>query len=325
MFKTRITEMLGVQIPILQGGMMWLSNAELASAVSNAGGLGIITALTCKTPKGLKSEIRKTRRLTDNPFAVNVSMLPGVISEDIYKGFFDEIIDEGVKVVETAGGNPEKYLPKLKRAGVKVIHKVPSIRHARKAEALGVDAVTIVGFESAGHPGMDDVTTLILIAKATEILKIPVIAAGGICNAKGFLAALCLGAEGILMGTRFLLSKECKAHPAIKEKLVALTERDTIIIERSIRNPRRVVSNKAALRAAEMENKGATIEELLGVTSGRWTERAFQEGDAEIGILSCGQALGLINEVEEVPAIIRDMVEGARNIYQRLGDILLSG
>ncbi len=252
-FKTKVTELLDIQYPIIQGGLQWLSTAKLAAAVSNAGGLGIITARSFERKERLKEEIRNAKDLTDKPFGVNVSMLPKPVSGEMTEEYFDAIIEEGVKVVETAGRNPEPYIPKLKEAGIKVIHKVPAVRYAQKAEKVGVDAVTIVGFECGGHPGMDDVTTMILIPKAVQVLKIPVIAAGGICDARGFMAALSLGADGVLMGTRFMLTRECWMHPRIKEKLLEATELDTMIIERSIRNPIRVIRNKAAIKAQEME------------------------------------------------------------------------
>src|SRR4030042_5650827 len=199
--------------------MQWLSTAELAAAVSKSGGFGIITALSCGSKEGLRNEIQKCKALTDKPFGVNCSMLPDVTSGERIEEYVDAIVEEGVTAVETAGRTPEPYLPRLKEAGIKVIHKVPAMRYAQTAERIGVDAVTIVGFECAGHPGMDDVTTFILVQKAARVLNIPVIAAGGICDARGFVAALALGAEGVLMGTRFMLTHECWAHPRIKEQL----------------------------------------------------------------------------------------------------------
>lgn len=322
MFKTRITEMLGIEYPIIQGGMQWLATAELASAVSNAGGLGIITALSFENKRRLKEEIKKCKELTEKPFGVNVSMLPDTAGGERTEEYFDAIIEEGVTVVETAGRSPEPYLPKLKEAGIKVIHKVPAVRYAQTAERVGVDAVTVVGFECAGHPGMDDVTTLILVQKATRILKIPVIAGGGICDAKGFVAALALGAEGVLMGTCFMLTHECWAHPRIKEQLLHATELDTMIIERSIQNAARVMKNKAAEQALTMEERGATLEELLTVISGQLGLKAFQEGDLDAGVITCGQVVGLIDDLKAIPEVIDEMVNGAREIYKRLGTVL---
>ena len=321
MFKTRITEMLDIEYPIIQGGMMWLSTAELAAAVSNAGGFGIIAALTYRSGEGLKEAIRQCKDLTDKPFGVNVSMLPDLATDEKIEEFFDAIVEEGVMAVETAGRNPEPYLPKLKEAGIKVIHKVPAVRHAQRTEKIGVDAVTIVGFECAGHPGMDDVTTFVLVQKAAHELGIPVIAGGGICDAKGFVAALALGAEGVLMGTRFMLTHECWAHQRIKGQLLRATELDTMIIERSINNAARVIKNQAALRAFEMEERGATLEELLTVISGQVGLKAFQEGDIDAGVIACGQVVGVIDSLKSVKEVIDEIVDNAHDIYRRLGNM----
>ena len=321
MFKTRITEMLDIEYPIIQGGMMWLSTAELAAAVSNAGGFGIIAALTYRSGEGLKEAIRQCKDLTDKPFGVNVSMLPDLATDEKIEEFFDAIVEEGVMAVETAGRNPEPYLPKLKEAGIKVIHKVPAVRHAQRTEKIGVDAVTIVGFECAGHPGMDDVTTFVLVQKAARELGIPVIAGGGICDAKGFVAALALGAEGVLMGTRFMLTHECWAHQRIKGQLLRATELDTMIIERSINNAARVIKNQAALRAFEMEERGATLEELLTVISGQVGLKAFQEGDIDAGVIACGQVVGVIDSLKSVKEVIDEIVDNAHDIYRRLGNM----
>jgi NADH:quinone reductase (non-electrogenic) len=319
MFKTRITEMLNIEYPIIQGGMMWLATAELAAAVSNAGGFGIIAALSSKSGEGLKEEIRKCKDLTDKPFGVNVSMLPDLATGEKIEEYFDAIVEEGVAAVETAGRNPEPYLSKLKEAGIKVIHKVPAVRHAQRAEQIGVDAVTLVGFECAGHPGMDDVTTFILVQKASRELSIPVIAAGGICDAKGFVAALALGAEGVLMGTRFMLTHECWAPQRIKGQLLQATELDTMIIERSINNAARVIKNQAALRALEMEQQGATLEELLTVISGQVGLKAFQEDDSDAGVIACGQVVGVIDTLKSVKEVIDQIIDDAHEICRRLG------
>jgi NAD(P)H-dependent flavin oxidoreductase YrpB (nitropropane dioxygenase family) len=321
MFKTRITQMLGIEYPIIQGGMMWLSTAELAAAVSNAGGFGIITALSCGSKEGLRQEIHKCKGLTDKPFGVNVSMLPRLTANDQTEGYFDVIIEEGVTGVETSGRNPEPYLPRLKQAGIKVIHKVPAVRFAQKAESVGVDAVTLVGFECGGLPGMDDVTTFILIQKATKVLNIPVVAGGGICDAKGFMAALALGAEGVLMGTRFMLTDECWAHPQIKERLLQATELDTVLVARSIQNASRVIKNQAAVRALEMEQRNATLEELRTIVNSQVGLKTLQEGDADGGIIACGQVIGLISDLKRVGEVIQEMVNGAEEICRRFKEI----
>jgi NAD(P)H-dependent flavin oxidoreductase YrpB (nitropropane dioxygenase family) len=319
MFKTRVTEMLDIEYPIIQGGMMWLATPELAAAVSNGGGLGIIAALNSVSGAGLKEEIRKCKDLTDKPFGVNVSMLPDLTTGEKTGEYIDAIIAEGVAAVETAGRNPAPYVPLLKKAGIKVIHKVPAVRHALKAEQIGVDAVTIVGFECAGHPGMDDVTTFILVQKASRELGIPVIAGGGICDAKGFVAALALGAEGVLMGTRFMLTHECWAPERIKGELLKATELDTMIIERSINNAARVIKNQAALRALEMEEQGATLEELLTVISGKVGLKAFQDDDTDAGVIACGQVVGVIDTLKSVKEVIDEIIDDAHDIYRRLG------
>jgi NAD(P)H-dependent flavin oxidoreductase YrpB (nitropropane dioxygenase family) len=321
MFKTRVTEMLNIEYPIIQGGMMWLATAELAAAVSNAGGFGIIAALSCGSKEGLREEIRKCKDLTDKPFGVNVSMLPDLTTGEQTEEYIDAIVEERVQAVETAGRTPEPYLPRLTEAGIKVIHKVPAVRHAQTAERLGVDAVTIVGFECAGHPGMDDVTTFVLVQKAARVLNIPVIAGGGICDAKGFVAALALGAEGVLMGTRFMLTLECWAHQKIKEQLLQATELDTMIIERSIQNAARCIKNQAAMRALEMEQDGATLEELLTVVSGQVGLKALQEGDTDAGVVACGQVVGLIDQLKSVKEVIDEVVKGSYDICQDLREM----
>ena len=319
MLRTRITEMLGIEYPIIQGGMMWLATAELAAAVSNAGGLGIIAALSCGDGDGLRREIVKCRELTDKPFGVNISMLPDLATDERLEEFVNAAVAEQVAVVETAGRTPEPYLPRLKGAGIKVIHKIPAVRYAQTAERLGVDAVALVGFEAAGHPGMDEVTTFVLIQKASRVVTIPVIAAGGICDARGFVAALALGAEGVLMGTRFMLTRECWADERIKAWLTKATELDTMIIERSINNAARVIKNEPAARALAMEERGATLAELLTVISGRLARKAYQEGDRDAGVISCGQVIGLIDTVPAVNEVMAEIIDGAHAIYRRLG------
>jgi nitronate monooxygenase len=317
MLKTRITEMLGIEYPIIQGGMLWLSTAELAAAVSNAGGFGIISALSCGSKEGLRKEIRRCKDLTDKPFGVNCSMISRLAADDRTEGYFDTIIEEGVIGVETSGRNPEPYLPRLKEAGIKVMHKVPAVRFAQKAENVGVDAVVLVGFECGGLPGMDDVTTFILIQKATTVLSIPVVAGGGICDAKGFMAALALGAEGVLMGTRFMLTRECWMHHRIKERLLQATELDTAIVARSIQGATRVLKNQAAMRVLEMEQRGVTPEELRTFLSSQGGLKALREGDSEEGIFACGQVIGLIERLKSVQQVIGELVAGAEEIYCR--------
>ncbi len=320
-YETRITKMLGITYPILMGGLQWLAKAEMVSAVSNAGGLGFITAVSCSSGEELREEIRKTRSMTDKPFGVNISMLPVIMPSDMTETFIDVVCEEGISVVETAGRNPEPYLPKLKSAGIKVIHKVPAVRYAQKAERVGVDAVTIVGFECGGHPGIDDVSTLIALPKTAETVSIPVIAAGGFCDGKGLVAALCLGADAILMGTRFMASKESPIHENFKRWLIQAQETDTIVVERSIRNPARIMKNEAALTVASMEQQGATLEELLPIISGKIGKDAYLSGDTHSGCIACGQVVGRIYEIKSISEIINDIMSQAEQTMEKLNKI----
>ncbi|MFC1974592.1 NAD(P)H-dependent flavin oxidoreductase [Chloroflexota bacterium] len=320
MFKTRITEMFGIEYPIIQGAIQWLSRAELVSAVSNAGGLGTISSLTFPTAKELQEEIKKTKRLTDKPFAVNVTLLPTMRPVN-YEEYFSAAIEEGVNIIETSGRSPEPYMKLLKDAKVKVMHRAARVRDIKTAERAGVDAVSILGFEAAGHPGMEDVTSLVRIPIAVDAVKVPVIAAGGIADARGFVAALTLGAEGVLMGTRFLASKECSVHPKIKEWLLQLGETDTMMIQRSIKNAERVVKTDYTQRVLEMEEKGATLEELLPLISGNKQKAAYISGDVSDTVMTVGQVVGLIHEIPSVREVIEGMVNEAKLIVQRLHNI----
>lgn len=318
MFKTRITEMLGVEYPILQGGMQWLARAELVAAVSNAGGFGFLTALSLSTARELRDEIHRTRDLTDKPFGVNVSMLPVIMPGDITMQLIDVICEEGIPAIETAGRNPEPYVPRLKSAGVKLIHKVPAVRFAKKAETIGADAVTVVGFECGGHPGMDDVPSLILVPKAAKELNIPVIAAGGFCDGRSVVAALALGAEGVLMGTRFMASVESPMHENFKQWMVGAQETDTMIVERSIRNAARIIRNDAGRLVEQMEADGATLDELIPIISGKVGLDAYFSGDIQQATIACGQVVGRINTIKPVAAIMEDIVNEAKETLERL-------
>ena len=317
MFKTRITELFGIKYPIIAGGMHLLSRAELVAAVSNAGGLGILASTTFETQEELREEIQKTKSLTKKPFGANLNLFPMMrqrsIEEDI-----DIFVDEDVKIVESSGASHEPYVPQLKEAGVKIIHKVPAVRFAQKAERAGVDAVTIVGYECAGHPGMDDVTSLILVPLAVDALKIPVVAGGGFCDARSFIAALALGADGVMMGTRFVATHECVAHPKIKEWLVKAKETDTTLIDRSIGLPMRVVKNKSAEKALEMDKRGASLDELLTVISGALGKKAWIGGDIDAGVVSLGMAVGRIHEIVSVKEVIDGIIEEAKSICKHL-------
>ncbi len=322
MFQTRLTQMLGIQYPIIQGGLQWLATAQLASAVSEAGGLGIISSLSFPDYKSLRNEIRLIKEMTQKPFGVNLSMLPELTKTDRTLEILQVILEEEVPVVETSGRNPEALIEKLKSEGIKLIHKVPSVRFAQKAESIGADAVTIVGFECGGHPGMDDVTSFVLIPRASESVKIPVIAGGGIADGRGFLAALALGAEGVVMGTRFVATQECPAHPRIKEGFLKARETDTMVIQRSIKNAARVVRNQAAQTTLAMEQRGATLEELLTVISGQMSEKAYQEGDLQGAIIACGQCVGLIHEIRSVKEVIDDIIQEAHSILQKMNTMI---
>lgn len=321
--RTRFTEAFGVEHPIVQGGMMWVGRAELAAAVSEAGGLGIITALTQPTPDDLRREIDKARELTDKPFGVNVTILPS-INPPPYQEYAKAIIDSGVKIVETAGSNPEPFLPYYKEAGIKVLHKCTSVRHALKAQKIGVDGVSIDGFECAGHPGEDDVPGLILIPAATQVLDIPVIASGGIADARGLVAALALGADGVNMGTRFMCTQESAIHQTVKEQIVANTERATQLIFRTLHNTARVADNEISRKVVEIEKAGGTFEDVKDLVAGARGRRVFEEGDLDAGIWSAGQVQGLIDDIPTCAELVSRMVSEAEAIIKsRLGDMLV--
>jgi NAD(P)H-dependent flavin oxidoreductase YrpB (nitropropane dioxygenase family) len=316
-FKTRITKMFGIEYPLIQGAMLWLARAELASAVSNAGGLGIISSATFPTVKELRQEIRKAKSMTDKPFVVNFTFLPTFRPVN-HEEYINAAIEEGVNIIETAGRSPEPYMRLLKDAKVTVMHKCARVRDAKTAERLRVDAVTIVGFEAGGVPGMEDVTSLVRIPLAVDTVKIPVIAGGGIADGRGLVAALALGAEGVMMGTRFMASQECLAHPKIKEWMVQAAEKDTVMINRSFNNPERVLKTVLSLKILEMEEKGATLEELLPMITGLRGKEALEEGDINKGVIACGQIVGLIHDVPSVKEIIGNIISEAKAVEQRL-------
>jgi nitronate monooxygenase len=318
--KTRITELFGIEHPIIQGGMHYVGFAELAAAVSNAGGLGIITGLTQKTPDALAAEIRKCHDLTDKPFGVNLTFLPTVNAPD-YPGYVRAIIEGGVKIVETAGRNPEQVMPYFKAAGVKVIHKCTSVRHSLKAQSIGCDAVSVDGFECGGHPGEDDVPNFILLPRAAEELDIPFVASGGMADGRSLVAALALGAEGMNMGTRFIATKEAPVHENVKQAIVAATELDTRLVMRPLRNTERVLRNAAVDRLLEKEKTlGANLkfEDIIEQVAGVYP-RIMLNGDMDAGAWSCGMVAGLVHDVPTVKELIdRIMREADEIIGQRL-------
>ena len=317
MFKTRITELLGIEYPIVQGGMVHLSRAELVAAVSNAGGLGIITSADHATKEGLRDELRRTKSLTDKPFGVNINLSPAARPVDTEE-YIDVVVEEGVRIVETSGRSPEPYMKQFKQGNVIVIHKAPGgVRFAETAELVGCDAVSIIGYECGGHPGPDDTGSLVLVPATVAAVKIPVIAGGGFADAGGFVSALALGADGVLMGTRFMATRECPAHPKYKEWLLNSRETDTLITQRSIRAPSRNLRNGPALKVQEMESRGATLEELLTVTSGQNSTRAYFDGELEAGLVECGQVVGLIHDIPTVKEVIDGIITGAREIIEK--------
>jgi len=319
--QTRFTRALGIRHPIVQGGMQWVGRAELASAVSNAGGLGILTGLTQPSPDALAAEIDRCRAMTDQPFGVNLTILP-TLKPISYDDYFAAIIESGIKIVETAGRNPEPYMPRLLRAGIKVIHKCTSVRHAVKAEAVGCAALSVDGFECAGHPGEDDVPGLVLLPVAAEQLTVPFIASGGIGNARGLAAALALGADGVNMGTRFVATVEAPVHPAIKQRMVELTERDTALLLRQLSNTSRVARNSVAEQARQIEaEKGRALQigDVAELVAGARGRQVWENGDPEFGVWPAGQVLGLIHDVPTCAELIDRMVRGAVEIIdQRL-------
>ena len=322
--KTRITELFGIQHPIIQGGMHFVVLAELAAAVSNAGGLGLITGLTQRTPEDLSKEIGRCRTMTDKPFGVNLTFLPSVTPPD-YPGYVKAIIDGGVKIVETAGNNPQRWLPALKDAGIRVIHKCTSVRHSLKAESIGCDAVSVDGFECGGHPGEDDVPNFILLPRAAEELKIPFVASGGMADARSLVAALALGAEGMNMGTRFMATVEAPIHENVKQALVAASELDTRLVMRPLRNTERVLVNAGVERLIEKEKaQGANLkfEDIIAEVAGVYPA-IMQRGEMDAGAWSCGMVAGLIHDIPTCRELIeRIMAEATTIIRSRLEGML---
>jgi len=318
--ETRITELFGVEHPIVQGGLMWIATAELTSAVANAGAIGFMTALSHETPDGLRDEIRKCRDMTDKPFGINLTFLPSLRQPD-YPAYLQVCAEEGIEFIETAGRNPEPYMPHLKAAGMKVIHKCTSVRHALKAQAIGCDAVSIDGFECAGHPGEDDVTSLVLLPVTVDALDIPIVASGGFGDGRGLVAALALGADGMNMGTRFVATKEAPVHDAVKQAILDHNETDTTLIMRTFRNTERVLRNEAAEKVIEIESTGnATIQDIVPYVSGRrGLEEVIRNGNIDGGTMAVGQIIGLIHDVPTVQELIdRIMTEATRVIFDRL-------
>jgi len=312
--KTKLTEMLGIEHPVVQGGMQWVGTADMAAAVSNAGGLGIITALTQPTPDALRKEIARCRTLTSKPFGVNLTILPA-INPPPYQEYMRAIIESNIKVVETAGNNPGPFIKAFKEAGCVVLHKCTSIRHARTAARLGVDVISMDGYECAGHPGEDDVPGLILLCKSLKELKIPYIASGGIGDGTGLAGALAMGADGVNMGTRFMATVESPIHQKVKEKMVAADERDTVLMFRAFRNTSRVFKNKVSVEVVARERKpNAKFEDVRELVAGSRGRVVYETGDTDFGIWSAGQVVGLIYDIPTCEELVGRMVRDAEAI-----------
>ena len=322
--KTRITELFGIEHPIIQGGMHHVGLAEMAAAVANAGGLGILTGLTQPTPDDLAKEIARCREMTDKPIGVNLTFLPGFASPD-YPGYIKAIIEGGVRIVETAGRSPEKYMPQLKEADIAVIHKCTSVRHSLKAERIGCDAVSVDGFECGGHPGEDDIPNMILLPRAAEELSIPFVASGGMGNAQQMVAALAMGADGINMGTRFIATQEAPVHANVKQALIDASELDTRLIMRSLRNTERVLNNAAVEKIIEIEQAKSDemgIKDIAKLVGGVYP-RIMREGDIDAGAWSCGMVAGLIHDIPTCKELIdRMMAEAESLIRERLPSLI---
>ncbi len=324
--RTRFTELVGVEHPIVQGGMQWVGRAELVAAVANAGALGFITALTQPTPDDLRREIERCRKLTDKPFGVNLTILPA-ISPPPYAEYRQAIIDMGVKIVETAGYKPQEHVDHFKEHGIKVIHKCTAVRHSLSAERVGVDAISIDGFECAGHPGEDDIPGLILLPAAADKLRIPIVASGGFGDARGLVAALALGAEGVSMGTRFMCTLESPIHQKVKEQIVSLDERSTNLIFRTMHNTARVAKNVISdeVIAIESRSGGAKFEDVQHLVAGSRGRVVFEKGDSDYGVWSAGQIMGLIHDIPTCEQLISRMVREAEEIIQGRLAGLVSG
>ena len=323
MLKTRITELFGIERPIVQGGLMWIARAELAAAVGNAGGIGFMTALTFEDAEDLRAEIRKCREMTDKPFGINLTFLPSLRTID-YPAYIKVCIEEGIKFIETAGRNPEPYMDQLKAAGIKVVHKCTSVRHAIKAEKIGCDVVSIDGFEAAGHPGEDDVTSLILIPLTRDAISLPIIASGGFADGRGLVGCLGLGADGMNMGTRFVATQEAPVHENVKQALVNHGERDTRLIMRTLRNTERVLHNPIVDKVLDIESKGDTkIEDIAPFVSGMVGKEMLDDGEMGKGVLSAGQSMGLVRDIPTCQELFdRIMAEAEGIIKEKFAQVI---
>ncbi|MDO8670202.1 MAG: nitronate monooxygenase [Dehalococcoidia bacterium] len=315
--KTRITELFGIEHPIIGGAMGSISTATLVAAQSNAGILGIMVSVMHQTKDALRQEIRKCKSLTDKPFAVNINLFPsssGLKAED----YIEVVLEEEVPIIETSGRSPEPYISLIRQGKAKYMHKCARIRDAVKVQSLGADAVEIVGFECGGHPGMEDITTIVIAPLTADAVSIPLIVGGGIADGRGLIAALALGADGVIMGTRFLATQECPIHPNVKEWMTKATETDTTIVQRSVRSNSRVIKNEAALKCLEMEARGASLEELMTVIAGSHNRKVAQEGQMNAGTFACGEIVGLIKDVPTVKEVVDRIMRQAKEVQRRL-------
>ncbi|RKF82794.1 Nitronate monooxygenase [Golovinomyces cichoracearum] len=322
--ETKLTKALGIKIPVVQGGMQWIGYAELAAAVSNAGGLGILTALTQPTPEDLRTEIRRCKAMTANPFGVNITLLPALVPPP-YAEFAQVIIDEGVLIVETAGNNPGQIIEQLKASGIIILHKCTTIRHAKKAIQLGADFISIDGFECAGHVGESDITNFILLSKARQTLSVPFIASGGFADGQGLVAALSLGAEGINMGTRFMCTVESPIHENIKREIVQADETKTQLVMRRWKNTTRLYKNQVTLKVAKVERESPTgkFEEIAPLVSGKRGREVYTTGDPEHGVWTAGQVLGLINDIPTCDELVKRIEKEAEETLKNLSALII--
>ena len=324
MFKTKLTEMLGIEYPIIAGGMRNISRAEFVAAVSNAGALGILDSSRFKSARELRDELKKTKSLTDKPFGINITLFPWGDPE-LNNQFIEVLVDEGVRAIETSGfRGPGEFVERCREGNVKIIHKVAAVKHALAAEREGADAVTIVGFEQGGALGRDDWTTFILVPRAVDELKVPVLAGGGIADARGLVAALALGAEGVVMGTRFMATKECITHPRFKEWMAQAKETDLAMIGQTVGRKSRVIKNKVTAQILEIEAKGAPAEEITPLLENQDAGKVYFEGDIEEGFAGCGQVVGLIKSVDSVKEAIDSMTKEALALRKRLEQMIIS-
>ncbi len=320
-FKTRVTEILGVEHPLIMGTMQGHSNAELVAAAANAGAFACIASTMFNTSQALREEIRKAKSLTDKPFGVNINLFPMIRPQNTDE-YVDAVIEEGVTVIETAGRSPEELVSRIKKGNAKLMHKCARLRDARKAESLGADLVEIVGFECGGHPSREGIGGLVLIPQVVDAVQIPVIAGGGIADARGFVAALALGAEGVLMGTRFLASRECLLHLNLKSRLVDVMSTESTLVLGTIGDPIRVLRTELVSKVQELEEKGATLEDLLPLVAGEKSREAMSAGDVDNSLLPCGQVVGMIRDIPTVKELIDSIINGAIAVQERLSNTL---